>query len=133
MLKKVSLLAVLALALTAGMVMAAEPAADGSAAYPGEPEIRAWQRETMTTWCSVWSLHDTEIRCNWTWRCLWKDGCFEVRFYTRTCEYFTRWCFRNPFWPVFCTMWEGPFYRTETRREHTFLGGCGCTSPADCQ
>lgn len=83
MLKKASLLAVLTLVLMAGMVMAAQTAADGSVAWPGTPQYQSHfghRCEVIYCWCENSWLQCCSFICCMPWcyiieRCTWTFDC----------------------------------------------------------
>lgn len=121
---------VAAVALVAlGLMGNAAPAIDGSVVYPSS-EVDCWY-ETDTVY-GPWLFECTCYRCNWTHRC-WGNGCYSVNFERRTITLLRRLCCYYEGVGTICDDWEVTGQGTVCRQiSHSFLGGCGCSSPGEC-
>jgi hypothetical protein len=100
-----------------------------SAMYPSSvPDC--WY-ETQTVY-GPWLYECTCYRCNWTHRC-WGDGCYLVNFESRTYTYERRLCCYYDDVGFICDDWQVIGEGQKCREiSHSFLGGCGCSSPLEC-
>jgi len=129
MIRKAGLLMLAIVFIGVELIGAVPQGADESGVYPSNlPDC--WY-ETDTVY-GPWLYECTCYRCNWTHQC-WGNGCYVVNFESRTYTYMRRLCCYYEGVGIVCDNWEVIGQGQHCRQiSHSFLGGCGCSSPSEC-